>query len=151
MTLLNVLTIGGPAILIMLSKVPPQAAVRVAFLSEVGRFVLGMGLTLGICGLAVWYVGEGVEERRTLLLSTLILGGLGNVVLVGDGDRRLLAWVVFAMLLYSTIMYVVPTAYFFALTPMDAKQWMTVVIAAIVGVATGWLIARRQPKIDHQR
>ena len=150
-TLLNVLTIGGPAILIMLSKVPPQAAVRVAFLSEVGRFVLGMGLTLGICGLAVWYVGEGVEERRTLLLSTLILGGLGNVVLVGDGDRRLLAWVVFAMLLYSTIMYVGPTAYFFALTPMDAKQWMTVVIAAIVGVATGWLIARRQPKIDHQR
>ena len=32
-TLLNVLTIGGPAILIMLSRVPPQAAVRVAFLS----------------------------------------------------------------------------------------------------------------------
>ena len=150
-TLLNILTIGGPAILIMLSKVPPKATVRAAFLPEVGRFVMSMGLAIGICGLAVWHLGDGVEERRTLLLSMLVLAGLGNVALIGEADRQLLGWTAFAGLLYLMAMYIEPLSYFFVLTPLTGGMWMTVVVAAVVGVATGWLIARRQPKIDHQR
>lgn len=150
-TLLNVLTIGGPAVLIMLSKVPPKVAVRAAFLPEVGRFVVAMGIAIGICGLAVWQIGVGVEERRTILLSMLILAGLGNVALVGEADRRLLAWTAFAMVLYSIAMYVEPLSYFFVLTPLTVGKWLAVSIAAVIGVSTGRLITRRQAEIDHQR
>ena len=151
-TLLNALTIGGPALLIMLSKVPPGAAVQTAFLPDVGRFVFGMGLALGGCGLAVWQVGDGAEERRTLLLSTLVLSGLGNAVLVGGTDRRLLlGWAVLAGVLYLAVMYIAPAAYFFALTPLTAVRWAVVVGAAAVGFSLGWLFTRWKPKIDDQR
>ena len=150
-TLLNALTIGGPAVLIMLSRVPHGVAVRAAFLPEVGRFVLGMGLALGGCGLAVWHLGDGVEERRTLLLSMLVLAGLGNVVLVGEADRRFLGWAGLAGLMYLAAMYIGPAAYFFALTPLAAGQWAAVVAAAATGFLAGWLVTRRQPEIDHQR
>lgn len=150
-TLLNVLTIGGPAILIMLSNVPPKVAVRAAFLPEVGRFVIAMGVVIGICGLAVWHYDDGVAERRTLLLTMLVLAGLGNVALVGEADRRLLAWTIFAMLLYLIAMYIEPLSYFFVLTPLTVGKWLVVIIAAVIGVSTGWLITRRQTEIDHQR
>jgi cation-transporting ATPase E len=150
-TLLNALTIGGPAVLIMLSKVPPGAAVRAAFLPEVGRFALGMGLALGGGGLAVWHLGDGAAERRTLLLSTLVLAGLGNAVFIGGAGQRMLGWAVLAGLAYLTAMYVGPAAYFFALTPLAAGQWAAVVVAAAGGFSAGWLVTRRQTEIDHQR
>jgi len=150
-TLLNALTIGGPAILIMLSKVPPGAALQTAFLPDVGRFVLGMGLALGGCGLAVWHLGDGAEERRTLLLSTLVLAGLGNAVLVGGADRRLLlGWAVLAGVLYLAAMYFAPAAYFFALTPLTAGRWAAVAGTAAIGFSTGWLATRRQARQNNE-
>ena len=150
-TLLNALTIGGPAVLIMLSKAPPGAAVRAAFLPEVGRFVLGMGLPIGGCGLAAWHLGDGTGERRTFLLSTLVLAGLGNVALVGEGDRRLVGWAGLAGVLFLATMYVAPAAAFFALTPLAAGQWAAVVGVAVAGFTAGWLVTRWQPEVDHQR
>src|SRR5262249_12829800 len=105
-TLLNSLTIGLPAFLIMLSRrgdVPGRAG----FLREVGWFVLSTGLVIGVAGLVVFVLAgvfwpgtvpdrdtvplEGVASglaavatlaydhvtlQRTLLLATLILLGL---------------------------------------------------------------------------
>jgi magnesium-transporting ATPase (P-type) len=154
-TLLNALTIGGPVLLIMLSKERAGATSRMSFLREVGHFALGMGSTLALAGLTIWHhpIGHSVEEQRTLLLSLLILAGLGNAVFVGEGGRRFFAWAVLALSLYLTAMYVEPLAYFFALTPLTFEAWGMVSCAAILGGFLGWLIlwlldGRVDPKIQ---
>jgi magnesium-transporting ATPase (P-type) len=147
-TLLNALTIGGPAILIMLGTAPPGAAVRPAFLRAAGRFALLAGLPAGLAALAVflaaaWGFDAGPELRRTLLLSTLVLVGVGNVVRVGEGDHRLTAWAALAVPAYLLAMYVPPVGYFFALVPLSAAQWAAVAVAAAAGYAAGGLSGRR--------
>ena len=91
----------------------------------------------------------GVEEKRTLLLSTLVLAGLANAVLVGGGEWRYVAWVLFAGPLYLAAMAFGPTADFFALTPLSAAQWAAAATAAAVGVAAGRLLARREREVEH--
>lgn len=138
-TLLNALTIGGPVLLLLIGKAPPGVAVRPAFLPEIARFVFGMGLPIGIAGLLVWQTGAGVEEKRTLLLTTLILAGLVVVLITGEGDHRLTAWVCFALLVYFVLMSIAPLAYFFALTPLNRVQWATAMAAALLAVSIGQL------------
>jgi hypothetical protein len=69
------------------------------------------------------------------LLSTLILIGFGNVLVVGEGEARLVGWVGLAAVLYAAVMYVGPTAYFFALAPLTEFQW-----AVAAGVAAAALV-----------
>ena len=45
---------------------------------------------------SAWGYRDELETQRTLLLTTLILTGLGNVLIVGEGDRRLVGWVALA-------------------------------------------------------
>jgi magnesium-transporting ATPase (P-type) len=152
-TLLNGLTIGGPAFLIMLSRrIPtgPAANPRSGFLREVGRFVLSSGLVMGVAGLTIWLIslrcrGDGEETQRTLLLSTLILMGLGNVLLVAEGEARLFWWAALALPVYAAAMYVPLASYFFELTPLDVTQWLLVLAVALPGLglcvlATRWPI-----------
>ena len=145
-TLLNMLTIGVPAFLLMLTKHPPGAPIRRGFLGEVAWFAGVAGAVMGAAGLVVMLVGTrwyGDEQTlRTLLLSTLIVLGLGNVLrLVRDrdgrrskGNGRLYAWTAAALPLYLAVMYVPPlghtqngtplsAAHFFALTALDLTQW----------------------------
>ncbi len=140
-TLLNALTIGVPAILIVLSKAPSDQRSARAFLSEVGQFVVGMSLTLGAAGLAAWFVGNGTEEKRTLLLSTLVLAGLANVAFLGEGRRLMIGWVVPAFLIYLTAMYVSPLSNFFALKQLLMEQWLLVAVFAVAGFLGGRLLA----------
>ena len=88
--------------------------------------------------LALWAAraGDDPDAPRTLLLTTLILIGLGNVLVVGEGERRLVGWVALAVPLYLAVLYVGPTAYFFALTPLTAADW-----AVAAGVAAAALLA----------
>jgi cation-transporting ATPase E len=150
-TLLNALTIGGPVVLIMLSTAPPNAAVRSAFLPEVGRFVFGMGLPIGVAGLAIWLHAErfGTDGQRTMLLSTLILAGLATVVLVGGTDRRLAGWAVAAVLAYLTAVSFEPIRHFFVMTPLTRTQWASVASAAAVGVIVGWLVTGILNRLFH--
>jgi cation-transporting ATPase E len=146
-TLLNLLTIGGPAFVIMLSR-KAQALQPVSFLREVGGFVVSTGLVMGVSGLAVWLIaarglGEDLTGQRTLLLSMLIVLGLGNVLRVGEGDQRLRWWVAAALPLYAAVMYVPPlrglsAAEFFELRPLSLAQWGLVVAVA----GTGGVISR---------
>ncbi len=136
-TLLNALTIGGPAFLIMLRRQAGGTqgdSLRHGFLREVGWFAVVNGLIMGAAGLTVWLcsawvVGDEQETRRTLLLSTLILIGLGNMLLVAERDPRLFAWAALALPLYGGVMYVGPLARFFALTPLTMTQWVSVATA----------------------
>jgi cation-transporting ATPase E len=133
-TLLNVLTIGGPAFLIVLGRSPVGRPVRRGFLREVGVFALLAGSLTAAAALAVWITsaarGDSEELQRTLLLTTLILTGLGNVLLIAGGDRRLFAWVALALPAYIGVMYLPPPAYFFALQPLSAGQWLQALLAA---------------------
>src|SRR5262249_46868370 len=91
-TLLNFLTIGVPAFLITLSKQRTTAPTRPGFLRDVARFVLPTGVTIGIAGLVILRLGgQWYDEQtaRTLLLSALVLSGIGTLARVLWDDRRL--------------------------------------------------------------
>jgi cation-transporting ATPase E len=153
-TLLNAVTIGGPALLLMLSR--QQASARPAgFLREVGWFAVAAGLAMGLAGLAVWLwsawgTGDDVQAQRTLLLTTLVLAGLGNVLLLADRDARLLVWTACALPAYIGVMVIPATAYFFALSPLSLARWLLAAVAAALAVVVGKLFAR-QMKVDQQR
>jgi cation-transporting ATPase E len=146
-TLLNVLTIGVPALIIMVSKAPPRPGPRPAFLWEVGGFAVAAGLVVGVVALAVWLAsargfGDDLQAQRTALLTFLILTGLGVVLITGEGERRLTWWAAAAGPLYATVMYIPPTGYFFALTPLTADRWALAAGAAAVALAGCLAVAR---------
>jgi magnesium-transporting ATPase (P-type) len=142
-TLLNLLTIGVPAFLITLSKEQSPAPSRPRFLREVGLFVLRTGLVIGLAGFVILYLSNRVwhndlTTQRTLLLSTLVLLGIGTLVRsLTDGedrgrraDRRFL-WLAGAVLpLYLLAMYWPASAWYHELTPLTAGQWIWVVALA---------------------
>jgi cation-transporting ATPase E len=159
-TLLNTLTIGGPAFLIMLGRRTPGRStrgVRADFLGEVGWFVISTGIVTGIAGLVVWLIAARALEvddmgRRTLLLATLIVLGLGNVLRAGEGDRRLACWVAAALPLFLAVLYVPPlgeyrevplsAAHFFELGQPTLAQWGVVLAVAIPALVLCWLAGR---------
>ncbi len=63
-TLLNLLTIGIPALVITLSKERSTAATRSPFLREVGSFVLRSGLVIGVAGLVLLLWSRAVCPER---------------------------------------------------------------------------------------
>jgi magnesium-transporting ATPase (P-type) len=140
-TLLNLLTIGGPAFVIIFGRALPGTAVRTSFLREVGLFALTCGLIIALAGALVWLIsasgyGDDAQTQRTMLLSTLVLMGLGNVLSIAERDRRLWLWVAAALPVYLLIMYLPPTGYFFELAPLSAGRWMlafAIASTAIIG------------------
>jgi cation-transporting ATPase E len=143
-TLLNTLTIGGPAFLIMLSRNAPRlqsGRFQSQFLREVGWFAISTGLLMGTAGLTVWLIAaRGLDEdrmgQRTFLLSTLILLGLVNVLRVTAGERRLRWWVTAAVPVYLAALYIPPLHNFFELRPLTLGQWGWV-IAVVAPAACG--------------
>jgi cation-transporting ATPase E len=155
-TLLNTLTIGGPAFLIMLGR-SARGGRRADFLREVGWFAVSTGLVMGGAALTVWLVaarvlGEDRIGQRTLLLSTLVLLGLGNLPRVAEGDRHLRWWVVVALVVYALVLYVPPlgeyrgvplsAAHFFDLRPLSLVCWGLIVAVAVPALALCWLLGR---------
>jgi cation-transporting ATPase E len=150
-TLLNWLTIGGPALLIMLGRRPGgsrPADLRSDFLREVSWFAVSAGLVTGMAGLAVWLIAaraldQDVVGQRTLLLSALIVVGLGNVLRAAGDDRRIRWWVGAAPLVYLGVMYLSPTARFFELVPLDLSQWGLAAAVALPAAAVCWLVGAK--------
>ena len=131
-TLLNKLTITIPVFVITASRTSAARAGHAGFLRSIGLFALTTGIATGLAGLAVMLLsarvlGDPELTQRTMLLSTLVLLGLGNLprVLTAEGerltwtDRRLLGWTPAAVLLYAAAMYWPPAADFFRLAPLD--------------------------------
>jgi cation-transporting ATPase E len=144
-TLLNFLTIGGPALLITLDRTPAGAS-RGDFVWEVGGFALRTGLVTGLVGLGLMLVSSRLwqdEERmvRTMLVSAVVL--LGWVTLwraLANGEQRqavagrLLRWLpAVGLPVYLAVLYVEPTAEFFNLEPLGAVRWLWVLGAVAVG------------------
>jgi cation-transporting ATPase E len=144
-TLLNFLTIGVPTFLIMLNRQRSSPITAAHFLREVGCFALRTGLVIGLAGLLLLWLANGVwhddeKTQRTLLLSLLVLLGLTTLLrALSDGERWgwSLAgaagwWTAAALPLYLAVMYWQPVGGFFALTPLTLGQW-----AAVLPIACG--------------
>jgi cation-transporting ATPase E len=159
-TLLNFLTIGVPAFLIMLNRERSAAATAARFLREVGSFALRTGVVIGLAGLLlvwlsnrIWHDSE--ETQRTLLLSLLVLLGLTTLLrTLTDGESRSLAgdrryrWLTAAALLvYLAVMYVRPAGDFFALTTLTWMQWAILMLFA----AGAYLVLRLSDALCHAR
>jgi cation-transporting P-type ATPase E len=144
-TLLNFLTIGVPALLITLSKKRETTPIRRGFLRDAALFVLPTGAIIGIAGLVIVGIGRhwyDEETSRTLLLSSLVLSGIGTLVRVLADERRLL-WLAVAVLpIYLTAMYVPLFVGIFALSPLSVVQWGMVIAAALPAFAVCVLIDR---------
>ncbi|MHB1422518.1 MAG: HAD-IC family P-type ATPase [Gemmataceae bacterium] len=145
-TLLNFLTIGVPAFLIMLDRERSAPASAAHFLREVGSFALRTGLVIGLAGLLVLWLSnrawpdEKFETPRTLLLSLLVLLGLTTLLrALSDGEvhptagsRRYQFLVAAALVVYLGVMYYRPVGGLFYLTPLTLPQW-----AAVLSIACG--------------
>jgi cation-transporting P-type ATPase E len=154
-TLLNALTIGVPAFFITLGRGRVRVPSREPYLREVGVFALSTGFVLGVAGLVVlllsaWWRWDGEMTQRTLLLSTLVVMGLGTVWRVlthGEreaptGDWLLRGWVVLALPLYLLAMYWPLPADFFQLTPLGLAEWGLVLAVALPALLLCWLLDR---------
>jgi cation-transporting ATPase E len=170
-TLLNFLTIGTPALLIMLGRQRSPGPVA-DFVREVGAFTIRTGLIIGVAGLGMFLLAarlwqEDTPTQRTLLLATLVLLGLATIVRAlrdGEteavqGDTLLYALTGVNFGLFLLILYVPPVAgfsaaSFFELVPLTSGQWLqvsTVVIPAALALvcsdlATAWF---RRPRAQH--
>jgi cation-transporting ATPase E len=146
-TLLNKLTIGVPVLVITLGRMAAARAGHAGFLRSIGLFALTTGGVIGLTGLAVLLfsahvLGDSVAGQRTMLLSVLVLLGLGNLprVLTAEGewltsgDRHFLWWLPAAVLLYAGVMYWPLSADFFRLVPLDLAHWGVVLAASVVAL-----------------
>jgi cation-transporting ATPase E len=146
-TLLNWLTIGLPALLIMLCREPSATASRQDYLVEVGSFVLRTGVVTSLAGLAVMLISarllsDEATMQSSMLLSVLVLLGAVNLwrALI-DGERELLAgdqllrWLpAVTVPVYLLAMYVPFAAHVLELPALDARRW-----AWVLGmVAAAW-------------
>lgn len=134
-TLLNALTIGGPAILILARRTSSAKAQSAGFFADVNSFLLSAGIAMSISGLSI-YLGSALichhdhEVARTMLLMTLILSGLGYAVVASHGERPLIAWAGMAIVAVILVNVIAPIAYFFALSPLSINQWLVIILAA---------------------
>jgi cation-transporting ATPase E len=162
-TLLNYLTIGVPAFLIMLRRERSAAASRPDFLREVAWFVIRTGIVTAIAGLAVMLLSGRLLDNsprmeKTMLLSVLVLLGavtLWRALVDGErgmlpGDRHLRRLPLVLTPVYLLVMYVPAAANFFRLSPLTLERWGVVAGVSIVGAAAMWLsdrFARREQRM----
>lgn len=156
-TLLNKLTIGTPALLILLGRVAPPVRNRKDLIREVVQFVLGAGVIIGVHLLGLMLYADRVLElspasQRAIVVTAVILIGLGNAILVSNFDRRLIAWAAVAIVLLLLAMYWPDVAYFFVMDPLPLAHWTIVgivVASALVGCGLWYRVsvsARRAKK-----
>jgi cation-transporting ATPase E len=159
-TLLNWLTIGLPALLIMLGRERSATASRSDYLREVGSFVIRTGIVTALAGLGATLISDRVLEdepamQRAMLLSVLVL--LGAVTLwraLLDGERgilpgdRLLRWLPAVTIpVYLLAMYVPFASRLLELPALDASRWgwvlgLVAVVWGMMWASDRWTRAR---------
>ena len=155
-TLFNALTIGVPALLVMLGRDRSPSASRQSFLGEVGWFVLRTGIIIGVAGLLLmlfaehWY-GRNVGLQQTLVVTALVSFGLVTLLrLLREGESGNLAglrWFYLLMagdvLVFLFVMYYPRATFdFFELRPLDWSQWGLVAAVALPATALLYLSDR---------
>jgi cation-transporting ATPase E len=148
-TLLNFLTIGIPALLITLSKESKTKPMRTSYLRDVASFVIPTGIVIGAAGLLIVALGQRMYDEqtaRTLLLSTLVLSGVGTLIRVLADERGLLWLAVAVPPVFLLAMYVPVFARFLELSQLTVIQWGMVLAITIPAFAFCALKDRFSPK-----
>ncbi len=148
-TLLNALTIGIPAFLIIWDRPSGIVSRHSSLLAEAGPFAVIVGLAVGLSAIGVWVTAAGwgadSATRRSLLLTLLIICGLVHAVLISGCQKRVLLWCGIAIVIYLLVMYTPGLADFFVLIPLAIRQWVVVLGVAMAAVVPGLWLSLRAP------
>jgi cation-transporting ATPase E len=143
-TLLNALTIGVPAMLLIGSRCEHQQSRGQSLLKEAGIFALGSGLSIGVAAATVWLLSAHANfdliNRRTLLLTTLVLSGLANAWVISEAQRRVVLWCFTAGCIYTAVMYTPMLADFFVITPLPWSLVWKLLALAFLTMMFVWLL-----------
>ncbi len=164
-TLLNVLTIGLPALLVIANRDPALARTRTGFLGEVLNFVVRTGLVIGVGGLVlvrgVSASGDHLPRMQTLLLAYLILLGMVNILRLlrdgepprgttGRGDRLIQLVAGISVLLFLVVVHWPLMRWLFDLVVPTLAEWGWLLLVAVptIGVLLllDWLTQQFQPR-----
>lgn len=167
-TLLNLLTVGLPAAVIVCGRTVGEATNRTRFFQEIGAFVIPTGLVLGVAVTAMlvisaWVRSDSILLQRTLVLAVLIVFALQTVFRVVRSHLRLNSindWLLLSLTALAVPAYLVvlnwpQAADFFRLEPMSLAAWglvfAVVVPASLLLEMMDWRmrsISRRNPNED---
>ena len=149
-TLLNVFTIGLPAIFMATSR-GRAAAHHGSWLREVGSFALRAGGIVGVVCLilyvlAAWnYEPHSLVPRTWTLTMLIVLGQLLMLRALTDRDpgqkleRRFLLLACFSVFAYMAIPYLKPAQDFFALAPLESWQWLVTLCLTFFTAGALWM------------
>jgi magnesium-transporting ATPase (P-type) len=143
-TLLNVLTIGLPALVITFGRESGRQTDRKQFLREVGGFALFTGLALGLAGCAMLCIsaylrGDATPIQQTLLLATLVVLSVQTtwrVLRRNSGQMSANGWLLLAVSLaaiplFFLTVYMLRPAQYFLLEPVAPECWLWVLAVAV--------------------
>jgi cation-transporting ATPase E len=144
-TLLNLLTIGVPALLITLDRQKAEAT-QGDYVREVGGFALHTGIITGVATLSLMLVSARVWKdeksmQHTMVLTTLVLLGWVTLwrVLRGVG-HPLLRWLPLpGLALYLLALYVPRAREFLELQALSLWRWGIVLGVVVIAGAIMWV------------
>jgi cation-transporting P-type ATPase E len=162
-TLLNLLTVGLPAMVLLLGRTTGGGTDRSQFYREIGLFVLQTGIVLGIAGtvllmISAWGRGDTPMLQRTLLLALMIVLAIQTVFRV---IRQELSWKTFndwllltltgiAVLMFLLMTQWSRSADFFRLQSLSLAEW-GLVLAVVFPAAIIMEIMDRQTQNNSRR
>ncbi len=150
-TLLNVLTIGGPTLLLLLRRNHSTTSGSHSFVRDVGLLAIVIGSFIGMISVGLLILtsnmGYDLESRRTLLLEYLIFAGLGNAVAFSEFHRSIVIWSAIAVLLFFGVLLIPPITFFFALSPSWDGSWVGIMISAVLTAWIGSVLNNRWHRI----
>lgn len=142
-TLLNLLTVGLPAMVLLLGRTIGTGTDRSQFYREIGLFVLQTGVVLGLAGTALlmisaWGRGDSPMLQRTLLLALMIVLAIQTVFRVIRQElswKSLNDWLLLTLTIVAVLMFLLMTQWsqsadFFRLQPLSLAEWGLVLAVA---------------------
>jgi magnesium-transporting ATPase (P-type) len=159
LTIAAALTIGIPSFVLALA--PSEGPLyRGRLLRALAAFSVPAGLAIGIGSLLSFFLvdtvfGGTLEEGRTSATTTLIVLGLGFILLLERGPGRehiaiqgyMLAMVAALGALYAAALAATPVREFFDLVIMSSGQWFLALLSAAIGLVLA-SVAWRLPAIE---
>lgn len=143
-TLLNLLTVGLPAMVLLLGRTTAGTTDRSQFYREIGVFVLQTGVVLGLAGtvllmISAWGRADSTMMQRTLLLALMVLLAIQTVFRVirkelnwtSLNDWLLLILTAVAVMMFQLLTQWSRSADFFRLEPLSWAEWTFVLAVAI--------------------
>ncbi|MFT3883711.1 MAG: HAD-IC family P-type ATPase [Gemmatales bacterium] len=143
-TLLNLLTVGLPAMVLLLGRTTGERAERTEFYREIAAFVLRTGVVLSLAGsvllmFSAWGRADSPMVQRTLLLALMIIMTIQTVFRVirkelcwtSLNDWVLLTLTALAVLAFHLLTLWAWAADFFRLQSLARAEWGLVLAVAL--------------------